>query len=365
MLMVPLLAICLDGISWEYIRAASTPNLEDVARMGTAVECDGVVPTVTNVNAASILTGEFPNVHGISSNWYYDAHLGNEVYMDSWKYLTCRTLLQRARVRGARTLLLTVKDKLRRLLAEDTDASYSVEVPEPSLVEFLGEPPSIYTSEASLWLLRAVRMEIARGAYDIIYAQTTDYIPHKHSPKSEEAKRYIEGLDEEIGQLLQERVSLGITADHGMSEKRVNVDLLRLLGDAGLEARFIPAIRDEHVIHHSNLGGAAYLYLPREVERAIEVLKDAEGVELILSKEKAASRFRLPSTRIGDLLVLADQEHTFGVDEKSVYTDVTLRSHGSLHERKVPLLLNEKKSLGEEIKNKDLLRLLMEDRRIE
>lgn len=241
MLMVPLLAICLDGISWEYIRAASTPNLEDVARMGTAVECDGVVPTVTNVNAASILTGEFPNVHGISSNWYYDAHLGNEVYMDSWKYLTCRTLLQRARVRGARTLLLTVKDKLRRLLAEDTDASYSVEVPEPSLVEFLGEPPSIYTSEASLWLLRAVRMEIARGAYDIIYAQTTDYIPHKHSPKSEEAKRYIEGLDEEIGQLLQERVSLGITADHGMSEKRVNVDLLRLLGDAGPGSKVHPS----------------------------------------------------------------------------------------------------------------------------
>jgi len=363
--MVTLVAICLDGISWDYIRAASSPNLEEMARSGTAVECDGVVPTVTNVNAASILTGEFPDTHGISSNWYYDARLGREVYMDSWKYLTCRTLLQRAKERGARTLLVTVKDKLRRLLAKDTDASYSVEVPEPRLVGLLGEPPSIYTSEASLWLLRAVRMEIARGSYDIVYAQTTDYIPHKHPPKSEEAKRYVERLDEEIGHLLQGNVSLGVTADHGMSEKMVNVDLLRLLEDAGLEARFIPAIRDEHVVHHSNLGGAAYLYLVREVERAVQILEDAEGVDMVLDREEAAARFRLPSTRIGDLLVLADREHTFGVNEKSVYTDVSLRSHGSLYERKVPLFLNEKRSLHREVQNKDLLQLLMKEKWIE
>jgi len=360
--MAPLVVICLDGISWDYIRAAKTPNLDDVAHSGTASECDGVVPTVTNVNAASILTGEFPETHGISSNWYYDEQLGREVYMDSWKYLTCRTLLQRAKEQGARTLLVTVKDKLRRLLAEDTDTSYSAELPPPTLVESLGETPSIYSSEVSPWLLRAVRTEIAKGSYDIVYAQTTDYIPHKHSPKSEEAKTYVETLDEEIGYLLQEDISLGVTADHGMSEKKVNLDLLRLLQEAGLEARFIPAIRDEHVAHHSNLGGAAYIYLPREIAKAVQILEDTEGVELVLDKKEAAARFKLPPTRIGDLLVLADPEYTFGVNEKGVCTDIALRSHGSLHESRVPLLLNEKRSLPKEVHNKDLLRLLMKEK---
>jgi phosphonoacetate hydrolase len=36
------------------------------------------------------------------------------------------------------------------------------------------------------------------------------------------------------------------------------------------------------------------------------------GGELVLTKEEAVSRFRLPSDRIGDLIVLGDQLTTFG-----------------------------------------------------
>lgn len=359
------MVICLDGVSWDYISAADTPNLDEMARIGVAVECDAMVPTVTNVNASSILTGKFPEVHGISSNWYYDRVTGEEVYMDSWRFLRCRTLLQKAADRGAKTLLLTVKDKLRRLIAEGAGDSYSVEKPDPKLVEGLGAPPSIYSSEASPWLLKAVEREVARGTYDVIYVQTTDYIPHKYPPESEEAERCMEMMDEQIGRILEHGVHLGITADHGMGEKRVNLDLAELLKEQGLEARFIAAIRDEHVTHHSNLGGAAYLYLPRGVERAVEVLRDAEGVEEVLRREEAAALFRLPRDRIGDLLVLAEKEYTFGLGGQGAYTDVALRSHGSLHERRVPLILNREMELGGEVQNKDLLRLLMRGRWIE
>lgn len=44
--------ICLDGCSWDYIRAAKMPNLAEILRVYSSVNCKAMVPTVTNVNNA-------------------------------------------------------------------------------------------------------------------------------------------------------------------------------------------------------------------------------------------------------------------------------------------------------------------------
>ncbi|MFQ6054106.1 MAG: alkaline phosphatase family protein, partial [Candidatus Bathyarchaeia archaeon] len=188
---------------------------------------------------------------------------------------------------------------------------------------------------------------------------TTDYVPHKHAPGTPEAERYMARLDEELARIAEHGVALGVVADHGMNEKRVNLDLVRLLAEEGRRARFIAAIKDEHVIHHQNLGGSAYLYVEGDVEGAREVVASADGVEVVLTRAEAAARFRLPADRIGDLLVLAEIGHTFGPNPRSVYADVEVRSHGSLHEREVPLILNRRLEAGRELYNKDVIPALM------
>jgi len=127
--------VCLDGVSWNYVKESKTPFLDKMGREGVTSTCKAMVPTVTNVNNASIITGTFPEEHGISTNSYYDPATGIEVYMDSSRFLTCHSLLEDITARGGRTLLLTVKDKLRRLLARNVTDSYSLERPPQNLVE--------------------------------------------------------------------------------------------------------------------------------------------------------------------------------------------------------------------------------------
>jgi len=351
--------VCLDGISWDYIEMADTPFLDGLGREGMAATCMAMVPTVTNVNNASIITGAFPEEHGISTNWYYDPSTGVEVYMDSSRFLTYPTLLERVTARGGRTLLLTVKDKLRRLLARNVTTSYSTERPPPRLMEELGAPPNIYSLESSPWLLSAAEHELRRRRWDMVYIATTDYIPHMHPPETPEARKYMGRLDEGLRSIAERDAVLGIVADHGMNAKTVNIDLVQLLNEAGMEAKFVAAIKDEHVVHHRNLGGSAYLYIEGTVERAREVVASADGVETVLTRTEASSRFRLPSGRIGDLLVLADADHTFGPNPGTVYADDEVRSHGSLHEREVPFILSVRAEVSSELYNKDVIPALL------
>lgn len=353
-----IVAVCLDGVSWDYLEAADTPFLDSLRRIGSSTRGRAMIPTVTNLNHASILTASYPETHGISGNTYYEPASAKEVYMDEARFLRCPTLLEASTRRGWETLLLTVKDKLRRLLSKGVTHSYSVERPVERVAEELGPPPSIYTAEADLWLLRAARWELERRRWDLVYVSTTDFILHKYGPKENEAKEYIGRLDEALEELWGLGVDLGVVSDHGMREKRVSLDPVRMLEESHIEARLIAVIRDEHYVHHRNLGGAAYLYVEDDVERAKSILAEAEGVEMALRQEEAAERFKLPRDRIGDILLLAEEDYTLGLNPSSIYRDVELRSHGSLHEVEVPLFLSLHKPLGEGVENRLLLPIL-------
>ncbi|MEM3028297.1 MAG: alkaline phosphatase family protein [Candidatus Bathyarchaeia archaeon] len=353
--------ICLDGCSWDYIKASHMPNLSSLIKNGTFSNCKAVVPTVTNVNNASILTGELPAIHGISGNYYFDRSKGLETYMDAPEYLRYETFLAMASKMKLRTALLTVKDKLRRLLGKDVTHSFSVEVPSSWAIEKIGRPPSVYSSEASLWLLDATIRLIVEDLFDLIYVSTTDYIPHMYGPFSERAREYMERIDEKIGLLLERGVALGITSDHGMSEKRIKVDLEKALFERNIKAKVLPIIKDEYVVHHQNLGGSVYLYLqePRGASKTKEVIANIEGVETVLTAREAQEMFGLPLDRIGDLFALGGERTVFGPVPRGLIEDVRLRSHGSLHELSVPLILSKKTRGGEKLNsNKEAFGLL-------
>jgi phosphonoacetate hydrolase len=353
--------VCLDGISPEYLDKADTPFLDGLARDGTSLVSRAMVPTVTNVNNASIITASSPENHGITSNYYYDRERGREIYMDSGEYLKCETLLEKATQEGQRTLLLTVKDKLRRLLSKGATHSYSLERPDEKIVKHHGPPPGIYTPDSSIWLIEVAIYELEKGKWDHVYVSTTDYVPHKHPPEAEESRNYLSKIDKGLEALNDRGVILGITADHGMNPKTVNLDPFDLLSQEGISNRVIGNIKDEHVIHHRNLGGSAYIYMDKGnyVEKSKEILADTEGVEHVLTRGEAHETYGLDPSRIGDLLVLADKDYTLGPNKGSIYREIDIRSHGSLHEREVPLIINRRIDPPHPTYNKDLIPLLL------
>jgi hypothetical protein len=101
----------------------------------------------------------------------------------------------------------------------------------------------------------------------------------------------------------------------------------------------VPIIKDKHVVHHSNLGGSCYVYLKEKghLQKAMDLLRKVPGVEDVYGNQDAAQEFNLRADRIGDIFLLGQQQVTFGNVEKT-RQQVSLRSHGSRHEQRVPIL---------------------------
>lgn len=78
--------VTVDGLGPEYLPRSDVPNLKRHAKRAY-VEGRSVIPSVTNVNNASIATASFPKEHGITGNYYYDRAAAKEYYMESAEFL--------------------------------------------------------------------------------------------------------------------------------------------------------------------------------------------------------------------------------------------------------------------------------------
>ena len=334
--------ICVDGLDPEYLAACETPNLDDLGRRGFSTVGRCMMPSVTNVNNVSVVTGLYPESHGISSNYRLVRETGEEVYMESGEYILSRTLFQKAASFGMRSALVTAKDKLRTLLSDGATSAVSSERPPRSVVEAVGPPPEIYSLEVNGWVIRAAShlMDEDEGL-DVVYAATTDYAMHTFAPSEPESQRHMTILDDAIGRLAEAHpdATVLITADHGMSQKTRMVDLGAELARRGIGGNPVPIIKDRYTVHHSNLGGCIFIYLDRPDmrEEAVGALREVQGVEQALTSEEAASLFRLHMDKIGDVVVTGDPVTVFG-DPSEVAMPRGLRSHGSAHEKRVPII---------------------------
>ncbi|RYY87474.1 MAG: phosphonoacetate hydrolase, partial [Comamonadaceae bacterium] len=116
----PVVVICVDGCEPDYvtqaISAGAAPFLREMLARGASLLGDCVVPSFTNPNNVSIVTGVPPSVHGICGNYFLDPATGREVMMNDPAYLRSGTLLAALADAGLDVAVITAKDKLRTLL---------------------------------------------------------------------------------------------------------------------------------------------------------------------------------------------------------------------------------------------------------
>jgi len=116
------------------------------------------------------------------------------------------------------------------------------------------------------------------------------------------------------------------------------VDIRHALLSYGINSNPVPIIKDRYVVHHANLGGSMYVYVnPRYIQKAIEILQTTSGVEEALTREEAAVKFKLCPERIGDVVVTGEKHVVFG-DPTEIEMPDNLRSHGSVHECRIPII---------------------------
>lgn len=337
-----ILIVTLDGTAPAYLDNARTPNLDALARGGFRKTGNCVMPSVTNVNNVSIMTGEFPSEHGIASNYSYDPATGEGHYIETSELRRVPTALARARSAGMTTALLTAKVKLLRMLEDGADWAIAAEAPTGEWVSRLGAPPPVYSGEINIWLLRACHALLRDRDPDIAYCSTTDYLQHQLGPEHEAARRHVEEVDTWLGEIaaLDPSREIYVTADHGMNFKTRIINLQVMMDRAHLKAVCVPIIKDRYLAHHPyQEGGSLNVYLkdgtgPAEVR---EWLLSQAVVDAVYSREEAVQEFHLPGDRIGDLFVLGVADVAFG-EQPEAELRAGGRSHGSMYEREIPLI---------------------------
>ena len=367
----PTVVVCVDGCEPDYIAQAvahgHVPWLKEVLATGTALTADCVIPSFTNPNNLSIVTGVPPSVHGICGNYLFDVASGTEVMMNDPKWLRAPTILAELANAGQSVAVVTAKDKLRKLLghrlkgicfsAEKADEATEDENGIADVVARVGMPvPSVYSAELSEFVFAAgVELMSHERRPDVMYLSTTDYVQHKHAPGTGGADAFYRMMDNYLGKLDSMGCTIVLTADHGMNAKTrmdSQPDVIYLqdtLDDwlgAGV-ARVILPITDPYVVHHGALGSFATVYLPAGVDSPALAarLREIHGIESVRSREDAASFFELPPDRIGDLIVVSERSTVIGTaaarhDLSAL--DAPLRSHGGVSEQRVPLIVNRK-----------------------
>jgi phosphonoacetate hydrolase len=368
----PIVVLCLDGSADEYLDAALArgrlPHLQRLSVTGVRGLARGAMPSFTNVNNSSIVTGVPPSVHGIGGNFFYDTESDREVMMNSARFLRADTLFPAAQRSGRRVAVVTAKEKLRDIFAhglidaggiafssekagQAARATHGID----GVEALVGPTPPIYSAAASQYVLRAGVRLLETGGADFLYLSTTDYMQHKFAPEAPEAIDFYGALDEEIGALLALGAVVGLTADHGMNAKQKadgspNVLYLEsaLVERFGSGFRVILPITDPYVAHHGALGSFAQVHLPAGqtslLASTLNFIREQPGITEVLERATAARLLELPADRMGDLVVCAGRDVVLGRTPEGHDLTVLeggLRSHGGRYEEMVPFLLSE------------------------
>lgn len=371
----PCVVVCIDGSEPDYIEQAIAAGVmpwmkKVVEQQGSDLRAHCVVPSFTNPNNISIVTGVPPVVHGICGNFYYDRENDREVMMNEPELLRTPTIFKAFQDAGAKVAIVTAKDKLRRLLGNElalgeggaicfsSEKSDQVSLAEngiDNVLDMVGmEVPSVYSAELSEFIFAAgvKLMETVRP--DLMYLSTTDYIQHKFAPGSEGANDFYAMMDKYWAQLDALGAVIALTADHGMNAKHDDAgdpniiylqdEMDRIMG-AGV-ARVILPITDPYVVHHGALGSYATVYLPADADIAAlkSELGNIKGIDAVYGNAEGCAEFDLATDRMGDLILVSSKHVVLGTTASRhdlSGLEVPLRSHGGVTEQTVPLIVSQ------------------------
>ncbi len=384
----PLVVICCDGSEPDYMEFAMTeglmPNLEKMIAKGENTRGLCVIPSFTNPNNLSIVTGTPPAIHGICGNYLIDPVTGLETMMNDPKWLRAPTIFEKFQKAGAKIAVITAKDKLRLLLGnglvfDGTAVAFSSEHADKATLKDNGiegvceiagmTVPEVYSAELSEFVFAAGVKLLASMMPDLMYLSTTDYVQHKYAPGSKGANSFYKMMDGYLGQLDAQGAIVVIVADHGMKAKHLangEPDVIYLQDaldknfGAGTTKVILP-ITDPYVQHHGALGSFATVYVKGiSVEDTSAFIAKQPGIDVVLDRAQGCARFELPEDRMGDIIVVSGGSTGSKVIGTSrARHDLSglnepLRSHGGLTEQTVPVIVNRKvQNLPKPLRNFD------------
>lgn len=217
-----LLLISLDGFRWDYLDRGVSPNLSALAARG--VRAKGLIPSfpsLTYPNHYTLVTGLYPEHHGIIANDFVDPGWPEPFKMSG-------TASRDSRWWGGEPLWVTA-------LRQGKHASALFWPGDESVIR--GRRPDDWmpydgtlsnADRVKLVLEWLARPEPSRPSFIPLYFSETDSAGHDYGPDSVQINDAIRHVDAAIGQLeaglrdlhLLERTTIVVVSDHGMQTLR-------------------------------------------------------------------------------------------------------------------------------------------------
>ncbi|HXN28718.1 MAG TPA: ectonucleotide pyrophosphatase/phosphodiesterase [Candidatus Acidoferrales bacterium] len=212
--------ISLDGFRYDYPRIYHSPNLDAVGARGASAP-EGMIPaypSITFPNHYTIVTGLYPEHHGIVANVFYDP-ARKQIY----SYKDEQTVTDGTWYGGTPLWVLAEQQGMRSACFFWPGSEADIQSTLPTYyMKYDAKFPNRQRVEQ---VLRWLQLPPERRPHFItLYFSDVDSAGHAHGPDSPEVAGAVREVDDEIGRLVEGvaklnlRVDVIVLADHGMAQ---------------------------------------------------------------------------------------------------------------------------------------------------
>jgi phosphonoacetate hydrolase len=175
-----------------------------------------VIPSFTNPNNLSIVTGAPPAVHGICGNYFFDRDKRRGSVDERSEVPACADHLRglpdgrrqgrggdrQGQAQAAARQQAQVRRHGGQLLFGKADQCTLADHGIEDVLDLVAMPlPDVYSLELSEFVFAAGVKLLQRFKPDLMYLSTTDYIQHKFAPGTDGANAFYAMMDRYLGEL--------------------------------------------------------------------------------------------------------------------------------------------------------------------
>jgi predicted AlkP superfamily pyrophosphatase or phosphodiesterase len=287
--------VSLDGFRYDYPQRYHAKNLLDLAARGASAP-DGMLPPYPSITFPShytIITGLYPEHHGIIANTFYDP-----ARKEMYSYHDPKAVGDGTWYGGTPLWVLAEKQGMRSASFFWVGSEADIQKTRPSYyLKFDGSFPNGKRVEQVLAWFRLPPEQ--RPHFITLYFSDTDTAGHRYGPDSPQVADAVHELDDQIGKLvagikaLNLRIDLIVVADHGMTNVK---GAPIVLDQYGLKTGLFEQIVDDRLYPKSDAAA----------EEAYEELRGKSDKFVAYRRAQVPSELHYDSNvREGDPVVIA------------------------------------------------------------
>lgn len=319
----PVLMISLDGLRPSDVieaekKGLKLPNLTAFLKQSAyATGVRNVLPTVTYPDHTTLITGVWPDKHGIANNETFDPQGKN---FGGWYWyaedIKVPTLWDAVHAKngvvgsvgwpvsvGALSIDYNVPEYWRAQIAEDLKIVRAVATPglinklekqtRMPLGGLFGEEPQ---NDVGRTLYAAQIITDAKPQFMTVHLVSLDHYQHEYGPDTDKSRAALEGLDADVGKLIAAAkaaapdVTIAIVSDHGFAAVHDAVYLNQALAEAGLISIENGKLSD-WTAYAWNAGGSAAIVLKNPEDAAVKAKVEALLTKLAADPKSGVARF--------------------------------------------------------------------------